>query len=53
MTVFVLMSLVVIRRANLEEALLEIEYEAEWKEYVSDVPKWVPRWGKRDWLPRA
>jgi protein-S-isoprenylcysteine O-methyltransferase Ste14 len=45
MAIFVPMSLVVIRRADQEEALLEMEFGSEWREYQSQVPKWIPRLG--------
>jgi protein-S-isoprenylcysteine O-methyltransferase Ste14 len=44
MVVFFPMTLVVIRRANREEALLEMEFGSEWREYQGKVPKWFPRW---------
>jgi protein-S-isoprenylcysteine O-methyltransferase Ste14 len=47
MVAFVPMSWVVMRRANQEEALLEMEYGIEWREYAQEVPKWLPRWIKR------
>ena len=42
MALFVPMSLVVVRRANHEEALLEMEFGSEWHEYAKYVPKWIP-----------
>jgi protein-S-isoprenylcysteine O-methyltransferase Ste14 len=46
MVIFLPMSLVVIRRANQEELLLEAEFAGEWQEYALEVPKWLPRWTK-------
>jgi protein-S-isoprenylcysteine O-methyltransferase Ste14 len=42
MVLFAPMSLVVIRRANHEDVLLEMEFGSEWREYKDDVPKWIP-----------
>ncbi len=44
MAVFTPMSLIVIRRADHEEALLEMEFGSEWLNYRNDVPKWIPSW---------
>lgn len=43
MVIFSPMSFVVIGRAKQEEKLLEQEFGEEWKDYVSKVPKWVPK----------
>jgi protein-S-isoprenylcysteine O-methyltransferase Ste14 len=43
MVLFVPMSLVVMGRAGREEALLEAEFEDEWRVYASRVPKWIPK----------
>lgn len=47
MAVFVPMALVVIRRADQEEALLEMEFGSEWQAYQRSVPKWFPRLVRR------
>ena len=46
MVIFAPMSPVVILRANQEEALLEEEFAEAWRDYASEVPKWIPRWVK-------
>lgn len=46
MAFFVPMSLIVIRRASQEEALLEMEYGDEWQDYKREVPKWFPSFEK-------
>jgi protein-S-isoprenylcysteine O-methyltransferase Ste14 len=43
MAFFAPMSLIVIRRASQEEALLEMEYGDKWQDYKREVPKWCPR----------
>ena len=47
MVLFAPTSLVVIRRAGHEEALLEAEYGDLWREYARATPKWLPRLGRR------
>jgi protein-S-isoprenylcysteine O-methyltransferase Ste14 len=42
MVIFLPMSLVVIRRADMEEKLLEEAYPEGWQEYSRKVPKWLP-----------
>jgi protein-S-isoprenylcysteine O-methyltransferase Ste14 len=37
------MSVVVIFRARQEEKVLAAEFREEWKEYSSQVPKWLPK----------
>lgn len=39
---FAPLSLVVLRRASHEEALLSQEFSDEWQEYSGQVPKWLP-----------
>ena len=43
MAVFAPVSLVVIRRAENEEALLAQEFGSEWESYAASVPKWFPK----------
>jgi protein-S-isoprenylcysteine O-methyltransferase Ste14 len=42
MLVFAPASLVVLRRAAREEALLSEEFSEEWQDYIQKVPKWLP-----------
>ena len=47
MLVFTPLSLVVIRRAASEEALLAEEFPEEWGSYIQEVPPWLPRCYKK------
>ena len=42
MLIFLPMSTVVIRRASLEEKVLETEFGDEWRAYAEQVPMWIP-----------
>lgn len=44
MVVFFPMSLTVIRRAEKEEEVLAETFGEAWQDYVTEVPKWLPRW---------
>ena len=47
MLVFTPLSLVVIQRAAIEEALLAEEFPEEWSSYIEEVPPWLPRCYKK------
>ncbi len=47
MVIFTPLSLIVIRRADLEEALLAEKFPEEWQTYIEEVPPWLPRCYKK------